>query len=73
LKNLRNGVQEYEMMRLLKNIDKNDNRVKQIVNEIIYEPFGQQSIGKLDVWTFDAEKWDRARERMGDLIDEYFR
>ncbi|HUQ64739.1 MAG TPA: glycoside hydrolase domain-containing protein [Flavitalea sp.] len=70
LKNLRNGVQEYEYMRMLKNIDKNDNRVKAIVNEIIYEPFGEKSIGKLDVWSFDAEKWDNARIRMGELINE---
>jgi hypothetical protein len=71
LKNLRNGVQEYEYMRMLKNIDKNDERVKSIVNEIIYEPFGEKSIGKLDVWSFDAEKWDAARIRIGELINEH--
>ena len=70
LKNLRNGVQEYEYMRLLKQLDKNDARVKGIVNEIIGEPFGEKSIGKLDVWTFDAEKWDNARIRIGELINE---
>ena len=70
LKNMRNGVQEYELMRLLKAHDKDDERVKSIVNEIIYEPFGEKSIGKLDVWSFDAEKWDRARIKIGDLINE---
>ena len=71
LKNLRNGVQEYEFMRLLKTLDKSDKRVKAIVDEIIFEPFGEKSIGKLDVWSFDAEKWDKARLRIGDLISEY--
>jgi hypothetical protein len=70
LKNMRNGVQEYELMRLLKNLDKNDERVKAIVDEIIFEPFGKKSIGNLDVWSFDAEKWDKARIRIGDLINE---
>ena len=45
--------------------------VKAIVDEIIYQPFGEESIGKLDVWSFDAEKWDNARIRIGDLINEH--
>jgi hypothetical protein len=71
LKNMRNGVQEYELMRLLKKLDKSDDKVKAIVDEIIYEPFGEKSIGKLNVWSFDAEKWDKARVRIGDLISEH--
>ena len=58
-------------MRLLKTLDKNDERVKLIVDEIIYQPFGEKSIGKLDVWSFDAEKWDNARIKLGDLISEH--
>jgi hypothetical protein len=69
LKNMRNGVQEYEYMRLLKQLDKNDARVKSLVDEIIYEPFGSKSIGKLDVWNFDALKWDRVREMIGEMIE----
>jgi hypothetical protein len=68
---MRNGVQEYEFMRLLKKLDKNDERVKSIIDEIIYQPFGEKSIGKLDVWSFDAEKWDKARVKIGDLISEH--
>lgn len=71
LKNLRNGVQEYEYMRMLKSLDKSDERVLSLVNEIIYEPFGEQSIGRLDVWSFDAERWDEVRLRMGELINEH--
>jgi hypothetical protein len=71
LKNMRNGIQEYEYMRLLKNLDKNDQRVNSIVNEIIGQPFGEASIGNLNVWSYDAEKWDQNRIRIGELINEY--
>jgi len=70
LKNLRNGVQEYEMMRLLKKLDGNDERVNAIVDGVIKEPFGDKSIGNLDVWSFDARVWDESRIKMGDLIHE---
>ncbi|MBA2563642.1 MAG: DUF4091 domain-containing protein, partial [Chitinophagaceae bacterium] len=45
LKTMRNGVQEYEYMRLLSAIDKNNDRVNNIVNTIINQPFGDKSIG----------------------------
>ena len=70
LKNLRNGVQEYEMMRLLKKLDGNDERVNAIVNGVIKEPFGDKSIGNLDVWSFDSRMWDESRIKMGDMIHE---
>jgi hypothetical protein len=71
LKNMRDGVQEYEYMRLLKSLDKSDDNVMKLVNEIIYEPFGEKSIGRLDVWTFDAEKWDTTRVKIGELINAH--
>lgn len=70
LKNLRNGVQEYEMMRWLKKLDGNGERVNAIVNSVIKEPFGDESIGNLDVWSFDARVWDESREKIGDMIHE---
>lgn len=69
LKNLRNGVQEYEMMRLLKKLDGNSERADAIVDGVIKEPFGDKSIGNLDVWSFDARTWDESRIKMGDMID----
>ena len=68
LKAMRDGVQEYEYMRLLSELDKSPDRTDKIVNKVIYEPFGKKSIGNLDVWTFDAEKWDKSRIEMGGLI-----
>jgi hypothetical protein len=66
---MRNGVQEYEYMRLLSQIDGNNNRVDSIVNSIINQPFGDKSIGKLDVWSYDPEQWDAARVELGEIIE----
>ena len=70
LKTMRNGVQEYEYMRLLSELDGNDDRVDKIVNSIIKQPFGENSIENLDVWSFDAEQWDQKRAQLGELINE---
>jgi hypothetical protein len=70
LKAMRNGVQEYEYMRLLAATDKNRSRVDSIVNTIIKRPFGEQSIGNLNVWSYDAEQWDNARLSIGEMIDQ---
>lgn len=69
LKTMRNGVQEYEYMRLLSELDKNKNRVDSIVNGIINQPFGDKSIGKLDVWSYNAAQWDAGRVKLGELIN----
>jgi hypothetical protein len=70
LKTMRDGVQEYEYMRLLSEIDGNDDRANEIVNSIIKWPFGENSIGNLDVWIYDAEQWDRQRLELGKAIEE---
>lgn len=70
LKAMRNGVQEYEYMRLLSEIDKNRERVDSVVNSIIKIPFGPKSIGNIDIWNYNAEKWDENRIRLGELIDQ---
>lgn len=57
-------------MRLLSKLDNNRERVDSIVNSIIKYPFGPNAIGNLDVWSFDAEQWDRARIELGELIEE---
>ncbi len=70
LKAMRDGVQEYEYMRLLSELDNSKTRVNEVVNSIIKEPFGNKSIGNFDVWTYDAEQWDQARIRLGEMIDK---
>jgi len=70
LKAMRDGVQEYEYMKLLAETDNSTARVDSIVNSIIKQPFGPNSIGNLDVWSYDAEAWDKNRIFMGDMIDK---
>ena len=69
LKALRNGVQEYEYMRLLANADGSAERVDSLVNTIIKNPFGPGAIGNKDIWVYDAQKWDETRVKMGEMID----
>ena len=70
LKTMRDGVQEYEYMRLLSELDGNNERVNKIVNSIIKQPFGEKAIGNLDVWSFNAAQWDEKRVQLGNLIHE---
>ncbi|WP_321285705.1 glycoside hydrolase domain-containing protein [uncultured Sunxiuqinia sp.] len=69
LKMLRNGVQEYEYMRKISELNGNKEQANKIVDEIINEPFGKEGIGVIDVWDFDPEKWANARIQLGELID----
>ena len=68
LKTMRNGVQEYEYLRMLSELDGNTVRADSIVSTIIGEPFGDRAIGRVDVWEYDARKWDAARRSIGTLI-----
>lgn len=70
LKTMRDGVQEYEYLRLLAENDGNSKRVDKIVNELINLPFGDNAIGELDVWSYDAQKWDESRIKIGKLINQ---
>jgi hypothetical protein len=68
LKTMRNGIQEYEYMRLLVALDGTSERVDSLVNTVIKQPYGTKSIGNLDVWVYDAKKWDLTRATIGKLI-----
>jgi hypothetical protein len=70
LKTMRDGVQEYEYMRMLTALDKNDKRVSMIVNSVIAKPFGNNSVGNLQVWSYDPKKWDESRKELGQLINQ---
>lgn len=70
LKAMRNGVQEYEYLRLLSTVDSNDQQARRIVNSLVNKPFGDQAIGKLDVWSYDPKKWDESRDQIGELIEK---
>ena len=68
LKAFRNGVQEYEYLRLLSKLDGSEARADSVVNTIIGRPFGSKSVGNLDVWSYDPAEWDRARINIGEMI-----
>jgi hypothetical protein len=68
--NLRDGVEEYEYLRLLSELDGNFDRADQVVDRIIGLPFGEQSLGKLDVWNHNPEDWDQARIELGQMIHQ---
>ena len=67
---MRNGVQEYEFTRLLSQKEGNTYKVDSLVNSIIKQPFGDKSIGNLDVWSFDPARWDATRILLGDEISK---
>ncbi len=70
LKTMRDGVEEYEMFRLLSELDGNRDRADALVDRIINEPFGEKGIGRLDIWQYDPGKWDAVRIETGVLIEE---
>jgi hypothetical protein len=70
LKTMRDGVQEYEYMKMLAAIDKNDQRVTNIVSRVIEKPFGNNAVGNLNVWSYDPKKWDESRKELGQLINQ---
>jgi len=69
LKAMRDGVEEYELLRLLADTDGSHTRADSVANAIVKEPFGKKSIGNLDVWSFDPAAWDRAHDSLGDMLD----
>jgi hypothetical protein len=69
LKTMRDGIQEYEYLKLLAAIDKSDKNTNNIVNTLIKNPFGEQSVGNMDVWSYDVRKWDSTRIRLGEQIN----
>ncbi|MCW3117628.1 MAG: hypothetical protein JWM28_1710 [Chitinophagaceae bacterium] len=70
LKAMRDGVQEYEYLQLIKKLDGNAARANEIVNSLVHFPFGDKSIGNINVWEYDAEKWDNARIQIGNMINK---
>ncbi len=68
LKTMRDGVQDYEYLRLLAKLDGNSKRADALVNQLIKEPFGDKSIGNLDVWSYDQEQWHKVRMELAELI-----
>ncbi len=69
LKNMRDGVEEYEYMQMLSELDGHRGRVEEIVNRVVYRPYGSAAIGDLEAWNHHPRAWDEARWQLGQLID----
>ena len=70
LKNMRDGVEEYEMMRMLSELDGSRERADKVVNSIVFSPYGKASIGNLEAWNHNVRRWDEARIRLGEMIEQ---
>ena len=70
LKNMRDGVEEYEMLRMLAELDGNTARADSVADLLINRPFGEQSVGNLNVWNHNPAEWDAARAGLGRMIAE---
>ncbi len=69
LKTMRNGVQEYEYLRLL-STHQGKELADSFVDKLVKRPFGQKSIGTIEVWSYDPEKWDQTRIELGNQIEK---
>ncbi|HUU30279.1 MAG TPA: hypothetical protein VM123_20935 [archaeon] len=70
LKTMRDGVEEYEFFRMLSELDKGTERADAVVNRIIKQPFGEKSIGNLEIWDYNPANWDAARIEIGEMIEK---
>lgn len=70
LKTMRDGVQEYAYMKLLSALDGNTSRADSVVNTIIGHPFGAAAVGNINVWNYNARKWDKSRIALGNMIEK---
>jgi hypothetical protein len=69
LKLMRRGSQDYEYFWLLSQKKGGKEKADGIADSVIHDPLGKTGAwGAPGMWGHNAEDWDRARIRMGDLI-----
>jgi len=70
LKNNRDGVEEFEYLRLLTQLNGDSRRADQIVRRLVFSPYGKASIGNLNAWNHNPAEWDASRIELGELIEK---
>lgn len=71
LKLMRRGSQDYEYFWLLSQKNGGKAQADSIAASVVHEPLGTaETWGSAGMWKHDAEDWDRARIRLGDLIEK---
>jgi hypothetical protein len=61
----RSGAQEYEYLKLLKDLGGDPSSV---VDSLVYNPLGSACMGNIEPWNTDISAWDEARIKLGDEI-----
>lgn len=70
LKAHRRGFQDYEYLWMLAEAGK-EKEARRIAESIVHaEPFGQASIGNVEIWKNDPEVWLTARIEMGEMLSD---
>jgi hypothetical protein len=68
LKAQRRGFQDYEYFWLLREAGRG-READALVDEVIHTtPFGEASIGNMEIWKNDPDRWEDARLRAGELL-----
>jgi hypothetical protein len=71
LKLMRRGSQDYEYFWLLSQKKGGKKQADDFAGSVIHEPLGtNETWGSAGMWKHDAEEWEQARIRMGDLIEK---
>ncbi len=68
LKHMRDGVEEWEMLRMLSEAGAPE-QADSAVARIIRRPFGEQSIGELDIWDYHPQHWDKAAGELAETLE----
>jgi hypothetical protein len=61
----RSGAQEYEYLKMLKDLGGNPS---QYVDKLVYRPLGNQAIGNIEPWNTNIAAWDKTRLELGEAI-----
>jgi hypothetical protein len=70
IKAMRDGVEEYEMLKMLADKSGNTEKADSIANTIIGFPLGKRGVGNINPWSHNPGDWDRARIELGSLLEE---
>ena len=68
LKAQRRGLQDYEYFWLLRQAGRGAEADRLVDSVIHATPFGEQSVGNLEVWANDPEVWDEVRVKAGEIL-----
>jgi len=69
LKSMRDGVEEWELLQTLADLDGHPERSDSLVDRLVYDPFGDMSIGRLDVWSHNPQDWDDTRNVLIEKVE----